>query len=411
MPVTVGNPIILARQMIPDMPQTLPIPIATAIEVAAVGSTLPAGVYYVIVSQRNEFGETLGDSEIGPITVGAGQGIQITSALLPTAIAIRAYLTAPGGGSLSEYQFIEGAVSPFTISTPCPNAGAPPNRNTAYLADTDGQLIGAGAMFGWLNDALRIVSRESNGLLDYCGVRSVMGQPMYQVPGQWNEITSIWYDGYWMMGGDRGSFWRRNAITSAVLSSAQISVDNGVQTLEVYPQPARTASVTTLASPMGANDTTATVVSANGFLLPFGFMQVDSEIMSYAGINGSTFTGLIRGLGGSIASAHATSAPVNELNIFWSGRRQAVATYQPGNALTALPVPDGWNVILADYMSGRAKMIEHDGQTAGQLQKEMLDSIKSWVRNNKGVARRRQIGGNNSPSVYYPDMAGGWILN
>jgi hypothetical protein len=409
-PATVGQAIINARQVVPDMPQVLPPTTAVAAVVAAIGSTLPVGTYAAEVTQLNAYGETIAASETAGLTVGVNQGIQITSPLQPSANRIRAYLTLPNGAAGTEQQFIESATSPFTISTLLPNAGVPPQLNKAFLPDTDGGLISATAMFGWINDGLKILSRMAGGLLDYAGVPSVINQPLYTIEQTWIEITSIWYDGWWMKGGDRGQFFRRNTITSSILSSATISVYNNRMILEVYPQPSRTAAATTLANPMSATDTTATLTSTSGFVLPFGFVNIDGETMAYGAISGNVLTGLVRGLGGSGAVLHLAATAVNELNLFWNGKRQIDPAFLPGSSASVLPVPNGWDVLLAQYASGRAKNIEHDGQYWKQLNDDIKASIKDWARTEKGVMRRRQVGGDASPSAYYSDQAGGLII-
>jgi hypothetical protein len=399
-----------AREIVPDEPQVLPATVAAVAVVAAAGSTLPVGAYNCVVTQRNQWGETIASGETIGLNVGANQGIQITSPLQPSAVAIRAYLTLAGGAAGTEQQFIESASSPFTISTPLPSAGTPPVLSRAWLPDTDGNLISASVVYRWLNDGLQIISQETGGLLDYCGVQSILGQPMYVVPGTWKEITSIWYDGYAMTGGDRGLFFRRNAVTSAVLSSAAVSIADNRNILEVFPQPARTAAASTLTSPMAATDTVANLASTTGYALPFGFTQIDSEIMAYAGVSGNQLTGLIRGLGGSAAVAHLTNAPAIELNIAWSGKRQILPAYVPGQSQTQLPVPNGWNVLLFEYMSGRAKLVEHDTQSVSEFNKMMTESIKSWALTNRGVVRRRQVGGSLGILVYGNTLAGGLII-
>lgn len=408
----IGNAIISARQIIPDMPQVLPATVATVAVVSVAGSTLPAGTYACAVTQRNQWGETIASSETVGLVVGANQGIQITSPLQPSVTTIRAYLTMPGGAAGTEQQFFESLVSPFIISAPLPNAGTPPALSRAWLPDTDGNLISATAIYGYVNDGLQIISQETGGLLDYCGVQSMLGQPMYIIPGTWKEITSGWYDGYLMTGGDRGLFFRRNTVTSAVLSQFTVSIADNRNILEVFPQPARTGAATTLASLMSATATVANLVNATGFALPFGFVQIDSEIMAYAGIVGNQLTGLIRGLGGSPAVAHASTAPSIELNIAWSGKRQILPNYQPGQSQTALPIPNGWNVLLFEYISGRCKMVEHDTQTVGEFNQLMRESIKSWALTNRGVVRRRQVGGAGGSDllIYGATKAGGLII-
>src|ERR1035438_1293083 len=104
---TIGDVLFSVRSAIPDMPPTLPAPTATAIVATAAGATIPIGAYYVVVTQSNPWGETLGSAEIGPLTLTVNDGVQVTSALLPGATTIRAYLTLAGGISGSEIQFTE----------------------------------------------------------------------------------------------------------------------------------------------------------------------------------------------------------------------------------------------------------------------------------------------------------------
>jgi hypothetical protein len=406
----IGDVIIQARETVPDMPPSLPAPVAAAVEVAAVGSTLPAGTYFVDVTQWNQWGETLPSTESAQITVGVNQGIQVTSALMVGATKIRAYLTPVNGASGTESQYVESTVSPFTISTPPVLAGAPPVRESAWLPDSGGGFASVGAVYRWLNAGLELIARNTGGFQDYSAIGSTINQPLYQIPGNWNSIDSIWYDGYWMQGGDAGTFWRRNSITSQVLSQAHISHNSGRAILELYPQPARTAQTTTLAVAMGASDTTATLTSCQ-FVLPFGFCSIGSEIVAYATINGNQITGLIRGLGGTSGIAHLMGETVVECNIAWLGKRQSSQKYSPGQSTTTLPITNGWDQLLVQYIAGRFKIVEHDFQALSQFNTDMTKEIKAWALTNRGVIRRRQVGGPSGPAVYYGDQAGGLIVD
>jgi hypothetical protein len=405
----VGDVLVQARETVPDMPQSLPAPVAV-VGVVNVASTLPAGTYFVEVTQWNQWGETLASTESAQQTVGAGQGIQITSALQVGATKIRAYLTQTNGSSGTESQYVESTTSPFTISAPPVNAGSPPTRGTAWLPDSDGGFISAGAIYRWLNAGMELIARNTGGFQDYSAIGSTINQPLYLIPATWNSITSIWYDGYWMLGGDPGYFFRRNSITSQILSSAHISVIGNQMVLEVYPQPARTSQSTTLASPMGATDTTCTLTACS-FVLPFGFVSIGSEIMAYATINGTQLTGLIRGLGGTSAIAHSPSEVAVECNIAWMGKRQSSQTYSPGQSTLVLPISSGWDQLLVQYISGRANIVEHDMQSLAQFDKDMQTQIQAWAKANKGIVRRRQVGPPNQPAVYGQTLAGGLIVN
>lgn len=416
----VGDAIIQAREVIPDMPQVLlPPGLNSVTPVFDPAGTFAPGTYYFQVTATNQWGESLPSAEF-PVVPAAGVTIIAPNNAVQVNFALgqgssgnnRLYVSfgSPGNeqvwipftslGGVATVTGFSGAV-----------AGQPPNRNTAWLPDTDGPLISAGAMFRWVNAGLRIIGEEAGGLQDYAGVPSVYGQPMYQIPGTWNKINDVWYDGYWLLGGDRGYFFRRNAITSQILSSATISVSNSIQIMEVYPQPARSGTLTTLAIAMGAGDTTCTLTTTNGFLLPFGFVQIDSEIMSYAAIQGNTLTGLIRALGGSPAVAHSALAPASELNLVFSGKRSlSNINYQPGSSMSSLPIPTGWTELLFHYLSGRAKLIEHDDKFYADFLKDMRDEIKRWAKTNGAVVGRRQVGPPSQPSVYYPTPGGGLIV-
>lgn len=406
----IGNVLIEARETVPDMPPSLPAPVASATVTTPGTGTLSAGTYFVEVTQWNQWGETLPSTESNQLTVLATNGIQITSALQVGATKIRAYLTQVNGSSGTESQYVESPTSPFTILANPVLAGSPPVRGTAWLPDSDGGFISASAIYRWLNAGLEIIARGTGGFQDYSAIGSTINQPLYQIPANWNSITSIWYDGYWMQGGDPGYFWRRNSITSQVLSSAHVSHQSGRTILEVYPQPARTSLVTTLASNMAATDTTATLTSA-AFVLPFGFVSIGSEIMAYATISGNTLTGLIRGLGGTSAIAHVATEVATECNIAWLGKRQSSQTYSPGQSTATLPVTNGWDQLLVQYIAGRAKIVEHDMQTMGAFNQEMEKAVKGWAQTTNAVVRRRQVGGPSGPLVYFPDVAGGLIVN
>lgn len=406
----IGDVIVQARETVPDMPPYLPAPLAAFAVTTPGTGTLSAGTYFLEVTQWNAWGETLPSTESSVQTVLATNGIQVTSALQVGAVKIRAYLTPVNGVSGTESQYVESTVSPFTILTNPVNAGSPPVRGTAWLPDSDGGFISAGAIYRWLNAGLELIARGTGGFQDYSAIGSTINQPLYQIPGNWNSITSIWYDGYWMQGGDPGYFWRRNTITSQVLSTAHISVNSGKTVLEVYPQPARTAQVTTLASPMLATDTVANLTLCQ-FVLPFGFASIGSEIVAYATINGNQITGLIRGLGGTSAIAHSSLETVVECNIAWMGKRQTSQTYAPGQSTTILPITSGWDQLLVQYMAGRAKIVEHDFQSMQAFNAEMEKAIKGWAQTTNTVVRRRQVGGPRGPIVYYGDQSGGILIN
>jgi hypothetical protein len=411
----VGDVIQACRENVTDQPQILPTPTAQLVAgvVASTGSTLPAGNYFLNYTFRTPWGETLSGAEsasVGP--VGGNQGIQVTvpAALPPGASVIRVYFTLAGGAAGTEQQFVESAVLPFTISAPG-SAGVPPGRNSAYLPDTDGDAINASTMFRWLNDALKLASQVCGGLFDYGGIGTVSGVPQYIIPDQWKKISTLWYDGYPLAMDDAGNFFRRNAITASILASVALSLFTDRMMLEVWPQPARTAAATTLASPLAIGDTQAVLTSSAGFLLTNGFVLIGSERMSYSGIVGNTLKNLVRGLSGTTVAAAISGAAVTELNIFWQGWRSYAPAFKPGDSLLTVPAPVGWETQLFKYMLGRAKLAEQGVQEFSALESAFKKDMGDWFKTTHVVVGPRQVG---EPTFalesYGGGAGGGWIL-
>lgn len=415
----VGDRIIAVRRLIPDPPPTLPAPTIVAQLAMNTGGTLTAGAYYLVVTQRNLYGETIASNEVGPLTVTTSTGqIQFESAFLPGAVAIRAYLTLPGGASGSEIAWTEFLFSAFPVAaaiTSFPtNAGVPPERSSAFLPDSDGKQYSAAAMFEWLNLGLNRLSFAVGGLLNYGGCQSIAGQPLYVMPGgQWLSVSDLWYGGYWMQGGNRANFFRRNAVTSDVLQSLTISVQTDKQVMEVSYQPDRTSVLTQTQGAIGTTDT-GVAIANTGFLLPFGFaafgVSPSIEFVSYASLANGVMSGMVRGMGNTVPQNWPIGTIVTEMGFFWNGRCVFTTQYFAGQSSLSIPVPSGWETILDTYMLAQAKKAEQDLQGWEQLEKDAFQRASEWMLGNKGVAQRIQVGEPNYPLVYQNTPAGGIIL-
>lgn len=79
--------------------------------------------------------------------------------------------------------------------------------------------------------------------------------------------------------------------------------------LRQYPMAMYSNQNTYLDTAINASVTTITVL--NGFTFPeSGIVQIDSEKISYTGVDGNTLTGCTRGFGGTTAASHAADAAV-----------------------------------------------------------------------------------------------------
>lgn len=419
MALLVGTVIQSARAALPDLPGTLfgAFGVVTAVTVAA--PTLFPGTYYLVVTLRNPWGETSPSPEYGPFTVGhtgdAGNALQISSYSVPGATTLRVYITQPDTGPGSEVVYVELPLTTpnigvsITISDPPVLPGTPPVRNTAYNPDTDGYALSAGQIYMWLNEALTRLSRVVGGILDYSGVGTVAGQPYYVVTGEWLDVPNVWYNGWWVQGADPGGFFKRNPVNSAILSRVAVSIFDDRCIFEVSYQPDRTAGVTTLTSSIGPTDTQATVANPGAFYLANGFAQIGSEIVAYSTSNATPLNGLIRRLGGTTAGSWPAGTQVNELNLFFQGRRILELGLQPGMALTTLPIPAGWLSLLTDYLIAKYRSAEQNYEEQQARLAEFDAACRDWAFN-KTVQKHVQVGGTRTPLTWGRTVAGGIIV-
>lgn len=408
----VGDLIQSVREAITDQPQTLGVSALSSVT----GTNLPGGLitpgnYFLQVTAINQWGESAPSQEY-PVTVGAGQNtISFSIVGVPGHIGtFRVYLGF-GAGMESAYQAYTGVFGGTqTILTLPTSPGAPPSRSSAYLPDTDGDAVSAYTMFRWINDALKLGSLVCGGLLDYGGVGSVVGAPQYIVPGLWKKIASMWYDGYPLAMDDNGNYFRRNAITASVLSSVAIATFNNQMMFELWPQPARSAALTTLATDLLAGQLTANLTNASNFLLTNGFVKIGTEIMSYSGLQGNVLSNLQRALSGTVQALQPAGSIVQELNLFWSGWREYQPNFQPGSSAQTVPVPVGWETILFEYGLARMKLAEQNIGDYSKLNDSCKKNFSDWLRQNKVVVGPRQIGDQTSGLEVLPNLGGGWVV-
>ena len=392
----VGDVIQQFRDLAQDPPQGLTTPLITAIvPVTVAGGSFPNGTSYVVVTLTTPWGETVASNEMTATLVGGQNGfqVQLGGYVAPPASGVNVYI-----GSAAGQENLVTRFSPLTVAPTVSNfsgliAATPPPTSTAFLPDTDGSYVRASACFRWLNDALRQGSRLMNGFIDYSGFPSVINFATYTVTGEWTRMIQPWYDGYPVALAPTSGFFKRNNVTSSILAGWSVSFYNNQMGVEVWPQPARTATQTTLASPIAATDTVANLTTTSGFLLPtYGMVQFGSEICAYNGISGSQLIGLIRGLGGTMPSAWQAGTVTNELNAFFQGRRVFNTQYTPGQAGYNLPIPAGMDGILVNFLMSKFLQTERDWAGAKQYMDTFTTSIKDYMRMNRQIAGPVQAG-------------------
>jgi len=391
--VLVGDIIVAARALMPDLPRTLPAPTGLAAAVIAFpGSTLPAGTYTCIFTWTNQWGETTATLAVTGLVVGANQGIQVTApafATNPAATGCRAYFTLTGQPYV---QYQASTVLPFTISSPG-LPGTPPVRNTSFYPDSDGNFISAYTLYDWLNDGLTVASYICKGIPDVSGIQMVSGQGFYTMPGIWDKLENCWYDGYPVAFDSRSGAFYRNVL-SGITFIGILQTNSDRMILELQPQPSRSGGSTTLSAGITATQTTIPLTSTAALGLFLGMMQVGTEIISYGSLSGGNAVGCARGLGGTQQQAWTINTTVNELNFRFGGLRlNQQIQYIPGNSGITLQVPPAWKPALVDYLVGKFREAEQNNQGSGESLKKFTAFLKDYSRGTKQTAGPRQVGG------------------
>jgi hypothetical protein len=408
----VGDLVMEVRELITDVPQAIGTPSASAIPVNVGSGSMTINSYFVQVTAFTVWGESSPSAE-ATVVIAPNQSIQITvsSPVAPIVTKYRAYVTQPGGPSGSEQLYAESLTPAFTLVGNPTIYGQPPIHSSAYLPDSDGGAFSAGSLFRWLSQGLTECSRIAGGIMDYTGVASVVGQPLYTMPGEWQSFSDVWYDGYPLGMTGRNAMFRRNAVLSSVLGAITCSVRDNRVIVEVWPQPARSAAVTTTTAPIGITDTVIPIASSGGFVLPFGFAQVGTEVVSYSSL-APALSGCVRGLSGGVASAWPSGTTVQELNLFMNGKRIFTIPYVPGQSATVIPVPAGWDELLVNFMLSKAKQAEQDFQESARLRKVFDEQITGWARTNRQLAGPRQVTLRDEEySISNPHPFGGTVIN
>src|SRR5712691_1690621 len=106
-----------------------------------------------------------------------------------------------------------------------------------------------------------------------------------------------------------GQYFNGSACSS--LNNSNVPVGNGSFTLTptLYAPPTLTLTATTAA--LTAASSSVPVTSTVGYA-PYGRILIDSELINYTSTTATNFNGLTRGVGGTTAAAHASSATVSQ---------------------------------------------------------------------------------------------------
>jgi hypothetical protein len=391
----IGDLIMSLREAATDLPLGLLSPPGNEVSVVAGAGALPAGTYYCYLTYSNPWGETT-KGTVTQIVLGAPGGLTVSGTVPVGVTAINLYFGLVSG---SPNQVKSFTTLPGTANAPgIPTAA--PQRNSAWLPDTDGKALSVASVYRWLNDGMKAAAVLCNGgIPDISGIPSINGQAMYQLMGNWKKIDDAWYDGYAIGLGGRSSIYRKSK-SSGLSGTLAVNIVSDRVIVELYPQPPRSAGASTINGAITALSTSL-LMNANLFVLPFGLALIGgTEIVAYSGFNALTMQGLIRGIGGTAAQAWPDGTSIQELNIMIAGLRVPTDMVR-GSALLTFNAPPGWEAPIGEYLLHRFRKLEQKNQDAQQLLQSFEQFMKNFMAANKPIAGPVQItaGGRRGPEV------------
>ena len=436
----VGDIILELRARIPDAPPVSNPPNVLSITPIFDPSNQPGltGIQVIAVTSTNTWGETVMSPQspeyvtISPpnnalqINVGAAPpplyininvyqaGWNVPPSLIPSALLDQWIFPMPASGQIT-------ITLPGTAGVPN-HTGGPPTRSTAFNPDNDGNFLGAYHAYRMLNRALSAMVKIAGGIVDVTGVQSNINQSMYRMNTPFYQFVNAWYDGYPMDIVPRNFMYLRNSAAgfSGILSYEQ---DGPQSTIQVWPQSNRTGGQANVIGEIGATDDSFFATPGNPTFLSIGLAQIDNEVVAYSraqnqysvGLgNYQLFSGVLRGMGGTDAVAHNAGAPITELNIRMSGYRMC-KTYNVGNALQTIMVPQAWEEPLVLHMLSQVRSMEQDEAAAKELLAQFVADAEKIAKGSRlGRIKPRQIpiwGQNTSDARNVNGIGFGWLIN
>lgn len=309
MSTTVGDLIVRSRNIANDPCQTIGQPIAPGFSLVGSGVGIFTGTIWGFITYLTAWGESTPSTEIGPIVCGSsGIGINLTDMAPPlAAVSGRFYY---GNASGAEYQYApfvvgtEATVNGLDIGSGVPASGVAPYKSSAYLPDTDGDLVSASEIYRWINAGLVALGRLAGGILDQTGVAMPAGNAEVIIPGWWLEIKYTWHNGWLVLPETQSYTWLQSPV-SGIPGISTLWRNGAQQVLGTWPQPSTAPASSRLLLDMGSSDNLAVVQSTSTFTGADAIMLLGSPILSSAaggfdiGMVGLSITVQGAGFGGS----------------------------------------------------------------------------------------------------------------
>ena len=244
--------------------------------------------------------------------------------------------------------------------------------------DADGGMFRASTLYRWLTAGIREVTRRANWVVqDWTAVPQVPREQICHVDYRWVNVDGVFCNQYrlaWM--DELNTLYPSYSVAQPLWYSWHHRSDH--LELSLWPAPDREDPAPALMSSLDPVNTTIDVASTEGFL-PFGFVQIEKEIIQYstlvAATSPTTSPGLRtvrRGVAGTMALTHFAGVPVRHLSIWVRGVRVPIDVKE---ARHCVELPFAFQHPLETFVLAKVKEAEQDRQGAGTLMQEFHQTV------------------------------------
>ena len=235
------------------------------------------------------------------------------------------------------------------------------------LPTTDGGLFRVQTLYRFLNDGIKSLVQKTGWVInDWTAVATTNHIPTYDINGQWHAFDEVFLNG-WRLGKAAEGYvlWPQKVETGqAVVYAFHNTTDHW--NLRLFPAPNFSDPVTTLNGAINASVTSLVVTSAAGFM-PYGFLQLENELIQYYNVSTNTISGIVRGVGGTTAASHGNGVNVTHASCWVKGART------PNEVVLStdvVEVPPAFQYPLQLYVLSRCRQSENEFTEAAKLMAE-----------------------------------------
>ena len=252
-----------------------------AAAVSATAGLFNGATLFGFITYLTSWGETIPSTEFGPIAI-TNKALDLSAMVPPfAAVSARLYYGYASGAEFQYITFTPGVTATVGIATDQPVSGVAPYKSSAYLPDTDGDLVSASDIYRWINAAQVALGRLAGGILDETGVAMPAGNAEVAIPGWWLRFQSVWHNGWLTLPEQQNYTWLQSPV-QGIPGIVTLWRNGAKQVVGTWPQPSQAPGITLLTAPMGANDNLANVQNSMDFHGTDGVMSGGSFILNSA---------------------------------------------------------------------------------------------------------------------------------